>query len=214
MAGIPQDILVRGLFTAVLVLDGVWQQNEGTHFGQPCLLVYDSGRLGLIFIVRQDSPAWVPGKPGTNSRGLDRHSLGALRAIPISSHLFQQDLVYHLRPEVTLFLGECRRVSRSFTLFVAPYFSMEQNISNLMCVLTLTYKPHNIIISKVWKIRKFASILLQIYNVLYKLNPLEEWTKGCILPFPKQGNLIIHKNYWCITHTILKFYKTLLLNKI
>ena len=45
---------------------------------------------------------------------------------------------------------------------------------------------------------------------------IEKWTKGCILPFHKKGNLGITKNYRGITRTAIaaKIYNALLLNHI
>ena len=36
---------------------------------------------------------------------------------------------------------------------------------------------------------------ISVYNTVYKQNTIEKWTKGCILPFSKKGNLRITKNY-------------------
>ena len=43
-----------------------------------------------------------------------------------------------------------------------------------------------------------------------------KWTKGCILPFPKKGDLGITKNYWSITRIAItaKIYNALLLSRI
>ena len=48
---------------------------------------------------------------------------------------------------------------------------------------------------EVWKTREFNDILLQYYNAIYNQNTNDRWTKGCILPFPKKGDLRIPKNY-------------------
>ena len=51
-------------------------------------------------------------------------------------------------------------------------------------------------------------------NAVYNQNIIDRWTKGCILPFPKKGDLGITKNYECITLTSIaaKIYNSLLLN--
>ena len=51
---------------------------------------------------------------------------------------------------------------------------------------------------------------------MYKQNTIKKWTKGCILPFPKKGNLRIIKNYKGITLTAItpNIYNALLLNHI
>ena len=42
---------------------------------------------------------------------------------------------------------------------------------------------------EVWKTRKFDDILLGHCYAVYNQNPIDKWTKGCILPFSKKGDL-------------------------
>ena len=42
---------------------------------------------------------------------------------------------------------------------------------------------------EVWKTRKFDDVLLQYRNAEYNQNTIDRWTKGCILLFPKKGDL-------------------------
>ena len=67
---------------------------------------------------------------------------------------------------------------------------------------------------EVWKTRQFDDILL--CNAVYNQNPIDRWTKGCILPFPKKGDLGLAKNYRGITLTSIaaKIYNALLWNRI
>ena len=53
-------------------------------------------------------------------------------------------------------------------------------------------------------------------NVVYNQNPIDKWMKGCILPFPKKGDLGLAKNYRDITLTSItaKIYNALLHNSI
>ena len=69
---------------------------------------------------------------------------------------------------------------------------------------------------EVWKTRQFDNILLQHCNAVYNQNPIDRWMKGCILPFPKKGDLGLAKNYWGITLTSIaaKIYNVLLRNRI
>ena len=53
----------------------------------------------------------------------------------------------------------------------------------------------------VWKTRQFDDILLRHCNTVYNQNPIDRWMKGCILPFPKKGDLRLAKNYQGITLT-------------
>ena len=52
---------------------------------------------------------------------------------------------------------------------------------------------------EVWKTRQFDDILLRHCNAVYNQNPIDRWMKGCILPFPKKGDLGLANNYWGIT---------------
>ena len=69
---------------------------------------------------------------------------------------------------------------------------------------------------EVWKTRQFDDILLRHCNAVYNQNPIDKWMKGCILPFPKKGDLGLAKNYRGITLTSIaaKIYNALLRNRI
>ena len=69
---------------------------------------------------------------------------------------------------------------------------------------------------EVWKTRKFDDILLRHCNAVYNKKPIDRWMKGCILPFPKKGDLGLAKNYRGITLTSIaaKIYNALLRNRI
>ena len=69
---------------------------------------------------------------------------------------------------------------------------------------------------EVWKTRQFDDILLQHCNAVYNQNTRDRWTKGCILHFPKKGDLRLAKNYRGITLTSIaaKIYNALLCNHI
>ena len=69
---------------------------------------------------------------------------------------------------------------------------------------------------EVWKTRQFDDILLRHCNAVYNQNPIDGWMKGCILPFPKKGDLGLAKNYRIITLTsiVAKMYNALLRNCI
>ena len=54
---------------------------------------------------------------------------------------------------------------------------------------------------EVGKTRQFEDILLRHCNAVYNHNPIDRWMKGCILPFPKKGDLGLAKNYRGITLT-------------
>ena len=69
---------------------------------------------------------------------------------------------------------------------------------------------------EVWKIRQFDDILPRHCIAVYNQNTIDRWTKGCILPFPKKGDLGLAKNYRGITLTSIaaKIYNALLRNRI
>ena len=69
---------------------------------------------------------------------------------------------------------------------------------------------------EVWKTRQFNDILLWHCNAVYNQNPIDRWMKGCILSFPKKGDLGLAKNYRGITLTSIaaKIYNALLRNHI
>ena len=48
---------------------------------------------------------------------------------------------------------------------------------------------------EVWMIRQFDDILLRHCNAVYNQNPIDRWMKGCVLPFPKKGDLGLAKNF-------------------
>ena len=69
---------------------------------------------------------------------------------------------------------------------------------------------------EVWKTMKFDDILLRHCNALYNQNTIDRWTKGCILPFLKKGDIGITKNYRgkTLTSIAAKIYNALLRNRI
>ena len=69
---------------------------------------------------------------------------------------------------------------------------------------------------EVWKTRKFDTHLLNFCNAVYESHEIEAWREGCILPFPKKGDLSVPSNYRGITLTSIaaKIYNKLLLNRI
>ena len=69
---------------------------------------------------------------------------------------------------------------------------------------------------EVWKTRQFDDILLRHCNAVDNLNSIDRWVKGCILSFPKKGDLGLAKNYRGITLTSIaaKIYNALLRNRI
>ena len=57
---------------------------------------------------------------------------------------------------------------------------------------------------------------VQHCNAVYNQHPIDRWMKGCILPFPKRGDLGLAKNYRGITFTSIeaKIYNVLQRNRI
>ena len=69
---------------------------------------------------------------------------------------------------------------------------------------------------EVWKYGYFNDQLLEFCNDLFSQKPIEYWTKGCILPFPKKGDLTVTDNYRGITLTCIaaKLYNTMIRERI
>ena len=69
---------------------------------------------------------------------------------------------------------------------------------------------------EVWKTGNFNEFLLNCCNEVYHLKPIEAWRKGCILPFPKKGDLSNPGNYRGITLTCIaaKIYNTMIRNRL
>ena len=67
---------------------------------------------------------------------------------------------------------------------------------------------------EVWKTEMFNDHLLTFCNNVYKQDAIKGWREGCILPFPKKGDLGKPSNYRGITLTTIaaKIYNKLLLN--
>ena len=51
------------------------------------------------------------------------------------------------------------------------------------------------------EIPPFDDILLRHCNAVYNQNTIDRWTKGCILPFPKKGDLGLAKRYNAYIHS-------------
>ena len=69
---------------------------------------------------------------------------------------------------------------------------------------------------EIWKTGKFNDLLLYYCNEVYKGNVIQSCTEGCILPYPKKGDLSKTSNYRGITFTsrAAKVYNAPLLNRI
>ena len=69
---------------------------------------------------------------------------------------------------------------------------------------------------EVWNTGAFDDILLEFSNDVYNQHAIPQWTEGCILPFPKKGDLGSVSNYRGITltHIAAKVYNSMLLNRI
>ena len=69
---------------------------------------------------------------------------------------------------------------------------------------------------EIWKIESFQELLLNFCNSVYAQDKIDKWRMGCIIPFPKKGNLSSTKNYRGITLTCIsaKIYNLMLLNRI
>ena len=108
-----------------------------------------------------------------------------------------------------------RIISKQLDIKLGP-FTQEELDSVLRKIKNRKAAGLDEIPPEVWKTRQFDDILLRHYNAVYNQNPIDRWMKGCILPFPKKGDLGLAKNYRGITLTSIaaKIYNALLRNRI
>ena len=69
---------------------------------------------------------------------------------------------------------------------------------------------------EVWLTGDFDDELLMFCDKVYNQEPIDRWREGCILPFPKKGDLGVASNYKGITLTSIatKIYNLLSLNRV
>ena len=108
-----------------------------------------------------------------------------------------------------------RIISKQLDIKLGP-FTQEELDSVLRKIKNRKAAGLDEIPPEVWKTRQFDDILLRHCNAVYNRNPIDKWMKGCILPFPKKGDLGLAKNYRGITLTSIaaKIYNALLRNRI
>ena len=108
-----------------------------------------------------------------------------------------------------------RIISKKLDIKLGP-FTQEELDSVLRKIKNRKAAGLDEIPPEVWKTRQFDDILLRHCNAVYNQNPIDRWMKGCILPFPKKGDLGLAKNYRGITLTSMaaKIYNALLRNRI
>ena len=101
-----------------------------------------------------------------------------------------------------------RIISKQLDIKLGP-FTQEELDSVLRKIKNRKATGLDEIPPEVWKTRQFDDILLRHCNAVYNQNPIDRWMKGCILPFPKKGDLGLAKNYRGITLTSItaKIYK-------
>ena len=108
-----------------------------------------------------------------------------------------------------------RIISKQLDIKLGPFTKVELD-SVLKKFLNRKAAGLDKIPPEVWKTRQFDDILLRQCNAVYSQNRIERWMKGCILPFPKKGDLGLAKNYRGIILTSIaaKIYNALLRNRI
>ena len=108
-----------------------------------------------------------------------------------------------------------RIISTQLDIKIGP-FTKEELDSVLRKIKNRKAAGFDEIPPEVRKTRQFDDILLRHCNAVYNQNPIDRWTKGCILPFPKMGDLRLAKNYRGIklTSIAVKIYNALLGNLI
>ena len=87
-----------------------------------------------------------------------------------------------------------RIINKQLDIKIGP-FTQEELASVLRKIKNRKGAGLDEIPAEVWKTRQFDDILFRNCNAVYNQNPIDRWTKGCILPFPKKGDLGLAKNY-------------------
>ena len=108
-----------------------------------------------------------------------------------------------------------RIISKQLDIKLGP-FTQEELDSVLRKIKNRKAAGLDEIPPELWKTRQFDDMLLRHCNAVYNQNPIYRWMKGCILPFPKKGDLGLAKNYRGITLTSIaaKIYNAHLRNRI
>ena len=95
-----------------------------------------------------------------------------------------------------------RIINKQFDIKLGPFTQVELD-SVLRKIKNRKAAGLDEIPLEVWKTRKFDGILLRHCNTVYNQNTIDRWMKGCIIPFPKKGDLALDKNYQSITLTFI-----------
>ena len=108
-----------------------------------------------------------------------------------------------------------RIISKQLDIKLGP-FTQEELDSVLRKIKNRKAAGLDEIPPEVWNTRQFDDILLRHCNAVNNQNQIDRWMKGCILPFPKTGDLGLAKNYrgTTITSIVAKIYNALLWNRI
>ena len=108
-----------------------------------------------------------------------------------------------------------RIISKQLDIKIGP-FTQEELDSVLRKIINRKATGLDEFPPEVWKTRQFGDILLWHCNAVYNQNSIDKWRNGCILPFPKKGDLELAKNYRGIklTSPAAKIYHALLRNRI
>ena len=85
-------------------------------------------------------------------------------------------------------------ISEQLDIKLGP-FTLEEHYSVLRKIKNRKAAGLDEIPPEVWKTRQFDDILLRHCNAVYNQNSIDRWMKGCILLFPKNGDLGLAKNY-------------------
>ena len=105
-----------------------------------------------------------------------------------------------------------------FILFILYYLYLYNHIVYIHILYLKLIKSAGIdeIPPEVWKSGYFNDQLLEFCNDVFSQKPIDYWTKGCILPFPKKGELSVTDNYRGITLTCIaaKIYNTMIRERI
>ena len=121
-----------------------------------------------------------------------------------------------------IFLAPVRRIKAILQFFkIFSYFNLICNNVYWFIVITFSraqikHQQYVIFLGTSIAFTQPLGDLVSQYVNAYNQNLIDRWMKGCILPFPKKGDLGLAKNYRGITLTSIaaKIYNALLQNRI
>ena len=179
----PTNTNARKLEKAQYQLAGIYLKEQAEYIQNQIDKIRDSVED------RQSRIAWQTINEGSRRKSTAKAKLKAARSPQERVKLWEQHFINLLGnlPKIT---DEpiTRIISKQLDIKLGP-FTKEELDSVLKKIKNRKAAGLDEIPPEVWKTRQFDDILLRQCNAVYSQNRIERWMKGCILPFPKKGDL-------------------------